>query len=337
MLLRLFKGTGPGVIFLIIVTLTAIWISALVLPQTGIESYSYIEPMPLYNVLKLIIGSNSIITLAFLFSMVSLMAFLLVNFNTTDFFINERTFLPALIFILLSGLFPECQRLNPALPASLFLIMAVRRIMDGYRKPGIAYNFFDAGILISTGSLFYANLIWFGLLIIIGIALLRTGNIAEIAISILGIITPYLITFGLYYVLGKDLESLVSLLKDNLFGRTEGYVFSRVTVVVLIFTGIIVLVSLVYLFMVINAKKIKSRQTFSLLIWSFLISAVVYIILPSVSVELIWIAGIPISYFLTHYFIFVKKKMVPEIFFSVFFLLILLIQIWYLKIGLLNH
>ena len=75
--------------------------------------------------------------------------------------------------------------------------------MEAYRIQGIAYNFFDAGILIGIGSLFYANLIWFGLLVIIGIALLRTGNIKEIAISFIGLLTPYIMTFGIYYVLGK--------------------------------------------------------------------------------------------------------------------------------------
>ncbi len=84
--------------------------------------------------------------------------------------------------------------LNPAIFGAMFLMLAIRRIMDAYRDPGIAYNFFDAGILIGIGSLFYANLIWFGLLIIIGIALLRTGNIKEIAISVIGLITPYILT-----------------------------------------------------------------------------------------------------------------------------------------------
>ena len=100
-------------------------------------------------------------------------------------------------------------------------MLAIMRIMDGYRIQGIAYNFFDAGILISTGSLFYANLIWFGLLVIIGIALLRTGNIKEIAISVLGLVTPYILTFGIYYVLGKDLKNYLSLIEYNLFGKAD--------------------------------------------------------------------------------------------------------------------
>ena len=331
MLLRLFKGTGPGVIFLITVTFIAVWISAFLNPPIDSVFHYETDPMPLYGLLKLVIGNSHFLGVVFSFSMVSLISFLLVNFNTTVFFINERTFLPAVIYILLSGLFPQYQLMNPVLPASLFLILAIIRIVDGYRKPETAYNFFDAGILISTGSLFYANLIWFGLLVIIGIAILRTGNIMEIAISILGLVTPYLVAFGLYYVIGKDLETLLSLVEDNLFKRSSGYLFPRLTIVTLIFTSIIILVSNAYLFMLMNSKKIKSRKTFSLLIWVFVISIGVYFVLPSVSVEIVWITGIPVSYFLAHYFVFAKKKLVPEIFFSVLYILILLIQIWYLK------
>ena len=72
--------------------------------------------------------------------------------------------------------------------------------------------------------------------------------------------------------------------------------------------------SIAYLFTLLNTKKIKSRKTFSLLIWTFLISVAVYFIMPSVSVEIIWITAIPASYFLTHYFVFMKKKLMPEIF-----------------------
>jgi hypothetical protein len=51
---------------------------------------------------------------------------------------------------------------------------------------------------------------------------------------------------------------------------------------------------------------------------------------PSASVELIWLAGIPVSYILAHYFIFSKKKLLPEIFFAVLFILVVFFQIWHL-------
>lgn len=329
MLLRIFRGTSPGVIFLIILTLFSVWISSFI--RYDIESLDLIKSnkMPLYALLQHITG-GSYPGLILSLLMVSAIALLLVSFNTSLFFINERTFLPALIFILFSGLFPDCQYMNPVIPASLFLMLSVRRIMDGYRKPGIAYNFFDAALLIATGSLFYANLIWFWLLVLIGIALLRTGNIKEIGLSVVGLITPYLITTGIYYVMGKNPLSLLVLIGDNLFGAADSCEFDRLTVVVLIFVGLLVLVSMLYLVMNLRTKKIRSRQTFSLLLWIFIITLAIYIFIPSVSIELVYLAGLPVSYFLTHYFLFVRKRIVPELLFTFYFILILLIQVFYL-------
>jgi hypothetical protein len=331
MLLRLFKGTGPGILLLIIITLAAIWIKAFINPALDTVSNFETDPMPLYRFLKMAVGGYPLAGVVFSFLVVSFMAFLLVNFNTRTVFINERTFLPALIYILSGGFFPQCQLLNPVLPASIFLVLAIIRIADSYHEQGIAYNFFDAGLLISTGSLFYANLIWFGLLIIVGIALLRTGNFKEIVISVIGLVTPYLIVLGLYYVSGKDLMTLLVTIANNLFSRSAVIHFSGLTIVSLIFTGIVILASFAYLIKLMSSKKIKSRKTFSLLIWVFLISAGIYIFLPSVSVEIVWIICIPISYFLTHYFVFLKMRLVPGIIFSLLFLLVFLIQLLYLR------
>jgi hypothetical protein len=329
MVLRIFKGTGPGVIFLISITLVAIWISAFVNPQIDLVSRYETDPMPLYGLLKLAFGNNAFAGMVFSFLLVSMLAFILVNFNTNVFFIGERTFLPALFYILFTGFFPQYQLMNPVLPASFFLMIAIIRIIDAYHNPGIAYSFFDAGILIGTGSLIYANLIWFALLVIIGIALIRTGNITEILISLLGLLTPYFLLFGVYYVMGKDLNELFSILNINLFGGSEHYHFPLLIIVALIFTGIAVFISIAYLVRRMGNKKIKSRKTFSLLIWVFIISLVIYFAVPSVSVEIVWLTSIPASYFLAHYFALIKKKLVPEIFFSLFFILVFLIQILY--------
>jgi hypothetical protein len=330
MLLRYYKGTSPGVIFLITVSFLAVWLSAFIHPAIDLSYYSSDHFMPLYGLLLNLLGSSNFLSAVTSFLITVVLAFLITNFNTTIFFINERTFLPAILFILIAGIFPEFQMLNPAIPASLLLMLALKRIMAGYHKQGVAYNFFDAGILISIGSLFYANLIWFGAVIIIGIILLRTVTISEIAVSLLGLITPYLITFGFYYVLGYDLNKLIVLISNNLFIDSEDYLFPRITIMTLIFETIIVLMSIGYIIMLQNTKKIKSRKTFSLLIWVFVISIAVYISVPSVSVEMIWITGIPVSYFLSHYFILARKKLVSEIFFTSLLLLVFLIQSLYL-------
>jgi len=330
MLLRFFKGTTPGVIFLIAVIFIAVWMSVFIHPAAGVKYSHPGYQMPLYEFMMDLIGSGSFLANMLSFSISAVIIFVIVNFNTTVFFINERTFLPALLFILVVGIFPEYQNLNPALPASLLFILALKRIMASYHKQGIAYNFFDAGILISTGSLFYANLLWFGVIIIIGIVLLRTVNVFELAVTLLGLISPYLITFGLYYVLGYDLETLMTIIYNNLFSNTESYSFPRLTIVTLVFAAIIVLISSGFIILLQNTKKIKSRKTFSLLISVFVISLIVYLSMPSVSAEMIWLTAIPVSYFFSHYFIFSRKKLVSEILFIILLILVLLIQVLYI-------
>lgn len=326
MILKLFKGTGPGVIFFIIVLFGLLWAGSFIDPQLPVTAVYETNPMPLYGIIKLLIGTSALPGIIFSFVMLSTLLVLAVNFNTTVFFISERTFLPAVFYLLFSALFPQYQVLTPVLPAALFLLVALMRIMDAYRKPGIAFNFFDAALLISIGSLFYANLIWFWIMVIIGIALLRTGNLTEIFVSILGLITPYILTAGLYYVFGRDMSVLYSDILNNLFGENGGYAFSRLTILVLLFSGVMTMVSIIFLLGQVNSKKIKSRKTFYLLLWVFIISIVLYLVLPSVSVEIVWLTGIPASYFLAHYFVFARKRIISEILFSVFLLLILLVE-----------
>lgn len=331
MLLKFFRGTGPGEVILIFLTAMGIWASAFINPHQAASFQYNTNPMPLYNVLRMLLGENALYGVIFSFVLILLMSFLLVNFNTSHFFISERTFLPGVVYILFTGLFPHYQLLNPVLPASVFLMLAIRRIMDSYRKSGTAFDFFDASLLIGTGSLFYANLIWFSLLVIIGIVILRTEYFKELVISLIGLITPALLTVGVYYALGKDIWPLRIVLTNNLFAKTGEYSFSVLTIVGLVLSGVIVLISLVHLLSLLNNKKIKVRKTFTELIWTLVIAFAVYFVLPSASVELIWLASIPVSYFVAHYFIFSRKKFLPEIFFAALFIIIIVMQIWNLR------
>jgi hypothetical protein len=330
MLLKILRGTGPDVFLLLIVTAGLFWVGPFLHPQLpGLFVYET-QPMPLYGLLKMAIGINPWTREIFTLVLFCFMLFLLVNFNTSIFFINERTFLPAYFYILFIAIFPQIQVLNPILPASVFLMLAMKRIMGSYRKPGTAYNFFDAGLLISIGTLFYADMIWFWVLLIAGIVLLRSGNFKEIIISLLGLAAPFIITAGLYYVLGKDLISLGTDLRDNLFEKAAGFHLTRFSIILLVYTGLVILLSTGFLMMRMNTQKIKSRKTFNLLLWSLIITIALFIFVPSVSVEIVWIAVIPACYILAHYFIFEKKKVFAEIIFTLFFLLVLLGQALYI-------
>lgn len=327
MLLRILRGTGPGVVILIIIIAILLWISPFVNPHISSELYYDSDPMPLYALLKAITGSSYAVGLIFAFSMMMLMAYLLVSFNTSVIFISERTFLPAVIYVLLSALFPAFQVLNPVLPASVFLVLAAGKIMKTYRVQGIAYDLFDAGFLISTGCLFYADFIWFGALLVIGIILIRPAGLREFFIALTGMVTPFALTSGFYYVLDKGPETVFLILERSITGDMPDYALEGFSLVVLMLLGLFILFSILHLLPVLNTGKISSRKTFLLLFWILFIAGTIFILSPSVSVDIIWLAGIPVSYFLAHFLVFLRRKVIAEISFALFFLLVFLIQI----------
>jgi hypothetical protein len=332
MLLKQFKRTGPFTVFLIAIVLILLWIGAFLKLKEGFSLYFDLDPMPLYGFISGLTGTHPAPGLILSFILLGVMIFLMVNLNTTLFFINERTFLPALFYVLLSGLFPQYQLLNPAIISAVFLMMAIKRIMESYRVQGTAYSFFDAGLLIAIGSLFYINLIWFGLITFIGILLLRPFNLREILLSILGLLTPFILTVAIYYVLGRDPLDFLDLIIYNMFEKEGEFAFNPFSIAGIIFTGLLMFVAIAQLFMVIGTKKIQSRKIFSVLLWVFIISVVVYFLVPAVSIEMIWIAAIPVSYYLSHYMIFVRRKVLTEVLFDILILFVIVIQLLDLKI-----
>lgn len=318
------------VMILIFITAAGLWLGPIIYPVGPVYAPE-VNSMPLFTVLLNIIGNKPVASALFSFGLVILVSVLLVNFNTAVFFISERTFLPAAIYLIFTGILPDCQTLNAIIPASVFLLIAIMRIMDAYRKGVIAYDFFDASLLLSIGSLFYAGLIWMGLLVFIGIILLRTISFKEVSISIIGLLTPYVILYGVYFVFGNNLRDLNSLIFTNLFGEVGTITLSKLTIVTLILTGLTLLTSMFHLFSVINAKKIKSRKTFSLLLWVLVLAVVSFIVLPSASDEIIFFIAIPMSYIVSHYYVFMRRKLIPEIFFTLILILTICIQIWYYK------
>ncbi|MBW6500422.1 MAG: hypothetical protein K0B05_03425 [Bacteroidales bacterium] len=327
MLLRILRGTGPGVVILIIVIAILLWIGSFLNPHISYELYYESDPMPLYALLKSITGGNHAVGLIVTFSMVLLMAYLLVSFNTSVIFISERTFLPAVVYVMLSALFPAFQVLNPVLPASIFLVLAAGKIMKTYRVQGIAYDLFDAGFLISTGCLFYANFIWFAALLVIGIILIRPAGLREFVIALTGMATPFALTSGFYYVLDKGPETVFLILERSITGDIPDYALNGFSLLVLILPGLLLLFSILHLLPVLNTGKISSRKTFYLLFWILFIAGAIFIFSPSVSFDIIWLAGMPVSYFLAHFLIFFRRKVITEISFALFFLLVFLIQI----------
>lgn len=327
MIIRFYRGIGPGTILLTIITAVLVWLQKFIEP---VSLGSLYDPnmMPLHSYAYVLIAENSFVGTLMSFVIMLIIAFYLANFNTRLFFITERTLLPAAIYVLASGFLVSTQVFNPIFPASLCLLIAVDRVMASYRKTGIAYNYFDASLILSLGSLFYFNIVWFYPVILIGILLIRTFSFREMILSLFGLLTPYLVVYAIYYISGSDIAVFTELILNNIILHADQYYWSPLLLTALATGTLLLILSLAHLAGIFATKKIKTRKTFSLLIWILIISIIVYFTVPSASVELISVLLIPYAYILSHFIVFTKNKKIANIVFAIVFLVIAVIQVF---------
>lgn len=326
MVVKYYRGAGPGTILLIIFTGALVWLQPLINRIDYTDSVSAI-PMPLARLLQGILLGNPVTGLILAFLLVFVIGFYLVNFNTRLFFITERTFLPASVYIIYSGFLPDMQKFSMVIPATLLLIIAFDKVMAAYRKSGIAYNFFDASLLIGIASMLYFNIIWFYIIVLAGIAILRTFNIRELAVSVFGLVAPYIVVYAGYYIKGLDLALFTDIIITNIISEEVSLPWTPLRIIAGSVNLLVLIIFLVHLLSVFNKKKVRSRRTFYLLLWMMVISVVIYLIIPGVSAEVIYILLVPYAYLASHFIVFSRNKKIANVLFAILFLSVLVIQL----------
>lgn len=330
-MIRFFKRIGPLTSLGLLLISLAVWYPSLQGGRSGRFLFDEL-PMPFYELLTNLIPKESFWSVALMFALALLMAVLLSRFNTSWFFINQRTGMPAIVYILLTGLFPVYQVLNPVLPASFFLLLALSRMIQSFKLRSAASHYFEAGLYLGVAGLFYANYLWFILFLWIGGNVLRYLSLRENLLALFGLAAPHILTAAYYYLMKDDLFLYISKLQHHLFGPLQLHYWDVSAIMAGISVLLLVLVSSAFMLRMFNTKKIRSRKIFSLFFWMALVSLLVFFISPTGSVELIYILMIPLSFLLAHYFVLNTRNILAE---SLFILLILgiLVVVYFPVIG----
>jgi len=327
MLIRLFKDSGLVPVIIIVLFTGALW-AGLFLNPPVVSGAGGDNIMPLWSVILDLFQNLPVLSVFFSLIMTVLLIIIMVRFNTSVFFINRRTYLPAFIYILLYSVFPQQMVLNPALPAAILILAGLWRMIDSYRHDGLAYNFFDAAMIISAGGLFYAGSVWFILLALIGTLLLRSADIREITLAVAGALLPWILFYAIWFLTGKDPGDLTALIYSNIFSEAPAITWSRTLIILLAVVFLNFLPGIITLIPEMSSKKVKSRKTFSMLVWMLVISITVYFVLPSVSVEMLAIGAVPTAYITANYLSFTKRTRTAEILLWVMVIMLVISRIW---------
>jgi hypothetical protein len=326
-MIRFFRGSGIGPVLLLTLSALALWIQFFISPP-ALTGDSAGDPMPLWGIISGALSGLPLLAALFSFALTMVVAIVMVRFNTSIFFIPRRTYLPALIYILLFALFPGEMVLNPALPAALLIVAGLWRMVSAYRVNGMTFNFFDAALLISSAGMFYAGAVWFIIIVFIGALILRSPDARELTVTITGALLPWIVLYAIWYVTGGNISGLTEIIRHNIFDQAAAVSWSRTLIILLAVTGLNLVPSFMTLVREMPTYKIRSRKTFELFVWMIILGIAAFILVPGVSAEMNAITAIPVAFIMANYYAFTRRLTMAEILFWLMVVMLIISRLW---------
>jgi hypothetical protein len=323
MLLKLFKGNQPALIVIIPLLIGLIWIKTFI-DAPGYELEYDLFEMPFWHFMNTHIADFVIIRKIIAFILLIVNALWLSRINTKFILVKARTYLPTLFFGIICSSLIFLQDLNPALFAVSFFIPAIELMFDSYKEEKLSYKYFEAALLISLGSMFYARAAFLMLVLWTALSILRSPNWREGTLSVTGFVLPYIFLALILYLTDRNIPDYFVKIASN-FTITRGLEFLDLySIIFFAFVLFLVCISSFQMIRIYQGLKIYARMYYRVLFWMFILMLIFISVFYNNSAELIYFLAIPVSFLLTFYFYSLKLNWLGEILFSFFIGLLIL-------------
>lgn len=312
MLLRLFKGFMPTNLVAILLFAVFFW-ARVFFDTTNQGIYIDQNPMLLYKLVMDFFISIDIQLLNKLvaFLLVLLQAFIIVAINNHFNLLGYRSYMPAFFFVLITANFTNYMQLQPILFANTLFLFAWIRMKKAKGKQNALANYFDASLLIGLASLFYFNFIYLVIILLINILISRPGNLKEIGMAGFGVVLIWYLFFMSYYIADSSVYDINALLSFEP-GISDFMNLSLSTKIADAFFLLLVLISSLALFKYYNSLNINIRINLKLFFYLFVLG-ILLIYLTNSSYELVYLISIPVSLFLSLFFMNVRSKLFADL------------------------
>ncbi len=313
MLLKIFRRPNLTTLILSPIILALLWIPAFRNPHllSNISSQ-----MPLYKGLINLTNGNPLALNIVAYFLLATLALLIVRMNERFLFIRVKTDLPALLLVLVGSGTTVLNGMHPALLSLIFIFFAIENSFAIYNSEETIAKSFNAGLFIGLATMTYLfasiYLIWFWLTLVF----LKQFKIREFLSALTGFIVPLFVIFSLYY-LNDNLYDLILDIKSIIHDKIN---YSLDTSQV-IYWGILVfflLAATIFTLRINEEQNISSRKNVSILAVFLVFTVVVFLMTQASGIELYYFATIPITVFLSKYFVLSRYSWIKEVFFITF-------------------
>jgi hypothetical protein len=313
MILQRLKGRNVLVPIVVPFILLAFWFRNFINAESLVGNNTQ---MPLYQFLQYVCGYNTTALNIIAFAFLVIMALLMVRLNERYVFIRQRTDLPALVFAIMATGTIALKGMHPALLATFLLLLAVYQMFGIYNGSSTLAKSFDVGMLIGLATISYLYvgifIVWFW----ISLAVLGYFRGREFLAGLVGFLLPLFIAGCWFYWYGEQDAMFATL--NSLF-HTESLIdWNTIQVAYWGIIGALILISSLFMGNVSEEKKISSRKYFLILLFFFLFTLVSFFTFSGSGVELYFVAMIPLTFIISHYFAMQRHSWMGEVIFAIF-------------------
>ncbi len=229
----------------------------------------------------------------------------------------ENNYVPAVIYALLMSLSVDMFAISPIMLANTFILLAMNNIFGQVEfRAKRDEKILNIGIYIGVASLFYFPTILFGLIALLGLALFSSTIFRRYLLIVFGLILPFLL-IGCYYFFVDNASNALTIFFSSWL---VGVAYQLENTSILILCSVPVLFLALAIFRVLQGARFSNYQARiaqMMILWITL--SLLLLINPITGVSDLILFVPPIAYFITHYFILARKKLLSGITFFLFF------------------
>jgi hypothetical protein len=312
MIFRLIKTNRLASFVLMPILGIVVWSTSLLFPPV-FDFYQGEDQMLLFRPLNRLLSGNSLVPGPAGFLLFLLAAVLIQRISAEYGFYKTRTLLPGIMFLLITGGIREYQTFHPVYPAIIMLLLGLFRLFGAFDKRKPYSQIFDATLILGIGSLFYLNLVVLLPAFIAGGKILgRETRWREIVVSIAGFLTPWIFAFSWFFFTERTTE-LLQILNNNFLTGNDRFAGNLPLQVYLGILGILTLAGSYLIIVQYDEKKVSIRQYYLVFFLVFVSAVASMILIPSVSAEILLVAGVPVAFLLTNLMLSFRRVIWGEV------------------------
>lgn len=176
---------------------------------------------------KLISGIvvNKWVSAGILFIIANIIAFFSYIINDKFVILNQRSYFPYFIAGTLIVAGPYMQTISPTHFSFVFVFISLFIILSIHDGKSNQYNLINASFILAVGSFIQFQILYFLPVLWIAAGIQKSLNFRSFQASIMGVVFPYLLVSGLYYVF-DSVEAFLDPIVASV--KLQGYQFSQI-------------------------------------------------------------------------------------------------------------